>query len=305
MFSSRYGRMFFMWFAVSSLILGSDALDPMIYPGMQTGWSLMDELAMWNPYEPVEEIKMLPDYDFVVVGAGSAGALVANRLTEVLNWKVLLIEAGQEATGLMDIPLVASLMQGSTINWNYKTVPMNNSCLGYEKQQCKMPRGKVMGGSSVLNYMIYTRGNRKDYDDWEKMGNPGWSYDEVLKYFKKSEDAKLSDADEDYHGQGGMLPVTDIPFRTPIAKAFVNAASEIGMPFVDINGKSQIGVDYIQEKFEIPVPQKIFENTPLIIFMQVISSLYRSEKLVYVDYSFEQLLPRIPSKRKQCTYFHP
>jgi choline dehydrogenase len=68
----------------------------------------------------------------------------------------------------------------------------------------------------------------------------------VLKYFKKSEDAKLSDADEDYHGQGGMLPVTDIPFRTPIAKAFVNAASEIGMPFVDINGKSQIGVDYIQ-----------------------------------------------------------
>lgn len=74
----------------------------------------------------------------------------------------------------------------------------------------------------------------------------GWSYDEVLKYFKKSEAANLSCADEGYHGKDGMLPVTDIPFKTPIAKAFVNAASEIGMPVVDINGKSQIGVDYIQ-----------------------------------------------------------
>ncbi|VVC27840.1 Glucose-methanol-choline oxidoreductase, N-terminal,Glucose-methanol-choline oxidoreductase,Glucose- [Cinara cedri] len=190
--------------------------------------------------------KRSPIYDFVVVGAGSAGIVVANRLSEIENWKVLLIEAGQDAEKFMDIPAAASRLQTMSINWNYRTVPMNNSCLSFEERRCKFPRGKVMGGSSTLNYMIYTRGNRKDYDNWAKMGNTGWNYDEVLKYFIKSENASVSNADMDYRGQSGLLSVSDVPYRTTIAKAFVDAGSQIGLPVIDVNGERQVGINYIQ-----------------------------------------------------------
>ncbi|XP_060834882.1 glucose dehydrogenase [FAD, quinone]-like [Rhopalosiphum padi] len=215
-------------------------------PLLESTFKYLAETLEWDSQEPINQARVLPEYDFIVVGAGSAGAVVASRLSEIKKWQVLLIEAGQHATHLMDIPLAAPLWQFSTINWNYKTVPMNNSCLGFEGRRCKFPRGKVMGGSSILNYMIYTRGNRKDYDDWAKMGNTGWDYDSVLKYFMKSENANLSQADSGYHGKNGLLSVTDVPYRTPIAKAFVDAGSQIGLPVVDVNGEKQIGINYLQ-----------------------------------------------------------
>jgi len=185
-------------------------------------------------------------YDFIVVGAGSAGLVVANRLSEVDDWKVLLIEAGRDADTLMNIPGIVGELQLMPINWKYRTVPMTNSCLSLEEQRCKYPRGKVMGGSSTINYMVYTRGNRKDYDNWADMGNTEWSYDNVLKYFKKSENVNVSQADMSYRGQNGLLSVTDVPYRTPIAKAFVDAGSKIGLPQIDVNGEKQIGVNYVQ-----------------------------------------------------------
>ncbi|XP_025423008.1 glucose dehydrogenase [FAD, quinone]-like isoform X1 [Sipha flava] len=208
--------------------------------------SYLEETLEWESKESTIRTNVLPEYDFIVVGAGSAGSVVASRLSEIDNWQVLLIEAGEKALHIMDIPLLAPYFQESSINWKYRTVPNNNSCLGYEGKRCKFPRGKVMGGSSVLNYMIYTRGNKKDYDNWAKMGNTGWSYDEVLKYFIKSENANLSHSDMDYHGKHGLLSVTDIPYRTPIARAFVDAGSKIGLPVIDVNGKNQIGINYIQ-----------------------------------------------------------
>lgn len=108
-----------------------------------------------------------------MVGAGTAGCVVANRLSEVPNWKVLLIEAGSEENFLMDVPILANFLQFSNANWKYKTQPSSTYCLGMEKGECHWPRGKVMGGSSVLNYMIYTRGNRRDFDQWEALGNKG------------------------------------------------------------------------------------------------------------------------------------
>ncbi|XP_025194112.1 glucose dehydrogenase [FAD, quinone]-like isoform X1 [Melanaphis sacchari] len=212
----------------------------------ESGLKSLIENFEWESREPINREQVLPEYDFIVVGAGSAGSVVASRLSEIKNWQVLLIEAGQHAIHLMDIPLAAPFWQFSTINWNYKTVPTNNSCLGFEGSRCKFPRGKVMGGSSILNYMIYTRGNRKDYDKWANMGNTGWDYDSVLKYFIKSESANLSHADSGYHGKSGLLSVTDVPYKTPIAKAFVEAGSQIGLPIVDVNGKKQIGINYLQ-----------------------------------------------------------
>ncbi|XP_050528328.1 glucose dehydrogenase [FAD, quinone]-like isoform X2 [Daktulosphaira vitifoliae] len=192
--------------------------------------------------EPVTHV----EYDFIIVGAGSAGAVVANRLTEIPSWKILLIEAGEEEHFVMDIPLAANLLQFTKANWKYQTMPSNNYCLGHINRQCNFPRGKVMGGSSVLNYMIYTRGHRNDYDTWANSGNIGWNSDEVLKYFLKSEDANMTFRDDEFHRKGGFLSVSDIPYRSNVATAFVKAGREIGYPVRDINGESQIGFNFHQ-----------------------------------------------------------
>ncbi|XP_054279382.1 glucose dehydrogenase [FAD, quinone]-like [Macrosteles quadrilineatus] len=198
--------------------------------------------------EPRDYNTFLKEYDFIIVGAGSAGCVVANRLTENPDWKVLLIEAGMEENYLMDIPIVANLLQFSDANWKYTTISSNSYCLAMDKHRCKIPRGKVMGGSSVLNYMIFTRGNRRDYDYWAAIGNKGWSYNQVLPYFKKSEDIVIPDMMEDtvYHHRGGPLTVSNPPFRSPLGQAFVQAGLETGQRYVDYNGAVQSGFAYHQ-----------------------------------------------------------
>ncbi|XP_022199688.2 glucose dehydrogenase [FAD, quinone]-like [Nilaparvata lugens] len=186
------------------------------------------------------------EYDFIIVGAGSAGCVLANRLTEVEDWSVLLIEAGKEENFLMDIPVLVNFLQFTEANWKYRTVPSNDACLGMKERRCNIPRGKVMGGSSVLNYMIFTRGHRKDYDIWERMGNEGWGYKDVLPYFIKSERVEFPNADFDYRGSSGPQSVSQIPYRSPIGRAFVQAGVKMGFKEIDPNGERQQGFHYIQ-----------------------------------------------------------
>ncbi len=129
------------------------------------------------------------------------------------------------------------------MDWKYKTEPQpGRACLGHTNQRCNWPRGKVLGGSSVLNYMLYVRGNKKDYDHWELDGNPGWSYDQVLHYFKKSEDNRNPYlAATKYHSANGYLTVQEAPWRTPLATAFVEAGVEMGFENRDANGERQTG----------------------------------------------------------------
>ncbi|XP_025405162.1 glucose dehydrogenase [FAD, quinone]-like [Sipha flava] len=188
----------------------------------------------------------LAEYDFIIVGAGSAGAVVANRLSEVPTWDILLMEAGDEEQFLMDVPLLANMLQFTDANWKYKTMPSKSYCLGHVNKQCNFPRGKVMGGSSILNYMIYTRGHRKDYDAWADLGNVGWNSDEVLKYFLKSEDANITLQDHGFHQKGGLLSVTEAQYKSKLAKAFVQSGYELGYPVRDLNGNSQIGFNFHQ-----------------------------------------------------------
>ncbi|GAB6031331.1 hypothetical protein CHUAL_009116 [Chamberlinius hualienensis] len=187
-------------------------------------------------------------YDFIVVGAGSAGAVVASRLSEDPSVRVLLLEAGGDETFLSEIPALSGYLQLSELDWQYKTTPQQLACLGFKNRQCSWPRGKVLGGSSTINYLVYIRGNRRDYDLWASLGNYGWSYNEVLPYFLKSEDntSPWMAHDVVHHHTGGYLTISEVPYRTPLITAFLQAGRENGYPTRDLNGEFQSGVMPVQ-----------------------------------------------------------
>ena len=168
----------------------------------------------------------LEEYDFIVIGAGSAGSVVASRLSEVENWKVLLLEAGGNPTASSDIPVLLNSLRVTDIDWQYVTHPDNASCLGLRSSECLWPRGKVLGGSSTKNAMLYVRGNRRDYDNWEELGNTGWNYKKVLNYFKKSEGnrddeyVKKSSDGIRYHSSKGYQSV-ELSRRYSLEKQFL------------------------------------------------------------------------------------
>ena len=186
-------------------------------------------------------------YDFIVVGAGSAGSVIANRLTENSTWKVLLVEAGDKEYIFQDIPSIVQYLQLTSANWNDSTDPSTEYCMAMNNNQCSVPHGKVMGGSSVINYMIWTRGNPKDYDNWADLGNTGWNYNNVTKYFKKIERSTVVGRDLGYAGTDGPLPITFTPYRTDVADPFIQAGiAADGQKQLDYNGKEQLGYSWVQ-----------------------------------------------------------
>ncbi|VEN38541.1 unnamed protein product, partial [Callosobruchus maculatus] len=172
---------------------------------------------------------------------------VANRLTENPKWSVLLVEAGEEENFFTDVPLIAALQSVTAYNWNYHAQKLKTACLGLNYGRCSITRGKAIGGTSVLNFLIYTRGNRQDYDSWAAMGNEGWSYDEVLPYFIKSENCTLCrQIDEEYHGKNGYLNIEHPGYESPFVKLFIKAGHDMGYKNCDINGKIALGFSKVQ-----------------------------------------------------------
>ena len=185
----------------------------------------------------------IPEFDYIIVGAGSAGCVLANRLSADGRHSVLLLEAGPKDTNpWIHVPIgYGKLFKEKSVNWMYQTEPEP----GLNGRQVFQPRGKVLGGSSSINGLLYVRGQHEDYDRWRQRGNAGWGFEDVLPYFKKAEN-QTRGADK-YHGSGGPLPVSDWRHHDPLSEAFVVAATETGIPTnPDFNGATQEGAGFFQ-----------------------------------------------------------
>jgi len=176
-------------------------------------------------------------YDYVIVGAGSAGCVLAARLTEDPDVNVLLLEAGPpDDSDSIRVPAAAATLFHSQFDWDYSTRPEPFA----NRRRIHVPRGRMLGGTSSFNWMVYIRGHRADYDEWREEGCAGWGYDELLPYFKRAEDNERGASE--YHGTGGPLTVSDGRSRNPMAEAFLHACEEAGQRRnEDFNGAEQDG----------------------------------------------------------------
>ena len=187
---------------------------------------------------------MADNFDYIIVGAGSSGCVLANRLSANQKNSVCILEAGPpDWNPFIHIPAgFMKTLVNPNVNWLFKSEPS----WGTDGRVIDIPRGKTLGGSSSINGMVFNRGQNLDFDVWAQKGNKGWSYSDLLPYFKKYE-KRLGEFDDVYRGTQGELPITDLEYRDPLCEAFIKSAIEQGIPLnKDYNGKLQEGVSYVQ-----------------------------------------------------------
>ena len=183
-------------------------------------------------------------YDYVIVGAGSAGCILANRLSSCGKHSVCVLEAGpKDWHPMLYIPAgFIKTLVNPRFNWMYSSEPS----AGTNGRPIPAPRGKVLGGSSSINGMGFNRGQKMDFDVWAQKGNPGWSYDDILPYFRRFETYKSHD-DQSYRGSDGEMTITDLDWIDPLCEAYIKGAESMGIPRnSDYNGKTQEGISYLQ-----------------------------------------------------------
>ncbi|XP_067015181.2 glucose dehydrogenase [FAD, quinone] [Anabrus simplex] len=181
---------------------------------------------------------VLEEYDFIIVGAGTAGSVMANRLSENSQWKILLVESGGDPPLTSEVPSLAFNVQQTEVDWKYRTEPLDSACKGFIEGRCNWPRGRVLGGSSTMNAMLYVCGNKWDYESWKEAGNPGWGYDDVLPYFKKSQDTRFKGK----QSPGGPQTIEYFNNPEPAKEIILKAIKELGYKHLeDINIAEPIG----------------------------------------------------------------
>jgi choline dehydrogenase-like flavoprotein len=243
-------------------------------------------------------------YDYVIVGAGSAGCVVANRLGEDPDVRVAVIEAGPPDDA-PEIHMPLAFGQNLTSEWDWTLFSEPEPGLDHRRNY--LPRGRVVGGSSSLNAMIYIRGNRADYDEWEAMGFANWAYEDVLPYFKRAEDNERG-ADR-YHGVGGPLSVSDSRSMHPVIEAWVQAAGQAGIPHNDdLNGATQDGAGRYQvtqrdgRRCSAAVaylhPAAARGNVDLLTDARVYRILFEGKRAVGVEYMRHGRLERVRAERE-------
>lgn len=186
-------------------------------------------------------------YDFIIIGSGPGGSVMATRLSEIGDWKILLLEAGVLQDDMItDIPLLAGAMIGSPYDWSYQ-IEKQQRCCQSTGGNCMYPRGKALGGTSVIHGMMYVRGNKENFNQWQRLGNDGWSYDDILKYFKKAEDMRIVELqDSVYHNVGGYGTLEYSGVNSSITESLLEAGIELGYYPSDNNGANQTGFAKLQ-----------------------------------------------------------
>ena len=235
---------------------------------------------------------MIDNFDYIIVGAGSSGCVLANRLSANGKNSVCILEAGPpDWNPFIHIP--AGFMKtliNPNVNWLFKAEPS----WGTDGRIIDIPRGKTLGGSSSINGMVFNRGQNLDFDVWAQKGNKGWSYSDLLPYFKKYE-KRHGEFDDVYRGSQGELPITDLEYRDPLCEAFIKSAIEQGIPLnKDYNGKSQEGVSYVQRttrgRFRVSAakaflnPAKSRQNLKIITNAFVTKVNFKNKVAIGVEY---------------------
>ncbi|KAK3095685.1 hypothetical protein FSP39_017574 [Pinctada imbricata] len=201
-------------------------------------WLLYQVYVRGQSEKVITTDRLNKSYDYIVVGAGTAGCVLANRLSEDPKASVLLLEAGGNDIGnhIFDVPGYTDQAVRTHADWKFFTVPQTHAALGWKEQRGYWPRGRTLGGTSTINSLIYMRGGRGDYDKWAELGAKGWDYDNVLPYFIKSEGLQESDhRNSIYHNTAGPILVSELSM-TPLAKMFLDAGKEMGYKVHDCNG---------------------------------------------------------------------
>ncbi|XP_018569540.1 glucose dehydrogenase [FAD, quinone]-like [Anoplophora glabripennis] len=184
---------------------------------------------------------LVEEYDFIVVGSGASGSAIASRLTEIPEWRVLLLEAGTAENAVTKVPAMQPYLATTPFTWQLKTVPQNTSCLGTENHECAVGTGKALGGDTATNDMLYTRGHPRDYDDWADQDLQGWCWQSVFPYLQKIEDAFADGLDRKLHHYGGPVHLENFQYSTRLATDILEAAHELGIKQIDYNGKERLG----------------------------------------------------------------
>ena len=235
---------------------------------------------------------MMNNFDYIIVGAGSSGCVLANRLSADGKNSVCLLEAGPpDWNPFIHIPagFIKTLINPN-VNWLFKSEPS----WGTDGRVIDIPRGKTLGGSSSINGMVFNRGQNLDFDTWAQKGNRGWSYSDLLPYFKKYE-KRYGEYDETYRGNKGELPITDLEYRDPLCEAFIKGAIEYGIPLnKDYNGELQEGVSYVQRntrgRFRVSAakaflnPAKSRSNLQIITNAFVTKINFKNKTAIGVEY---------------------
>uniref|UniRef100_T1IF85 GMC_OxRdtase_N domain-containing protein n=3 Tax=Rhodnius prolixus TaxID=13249 RepID=T1IF85_RHOPR len=284
------------WWVISVLGVLTLAFAAEYPPLLAHVLSYLSQNMRYSSKEPPDTPKPKAEYDFIIVGAGSAGSVLANRLTEINDWNILLIEAGGPEIMMMNIPMLAPMLQFTSANWRYYSEPSKHACMGLKGGRCPLPRGKVMGGSSVLNFMVYARGDARDYDGWAAMGNKGWAWKDVYPYFLKSEDLLIKDnwVQPEKHGKGGYLSVGTAPYKSPLVHAFVKAGVELGYKISDYNSGDISGFSFVQstikngsrmstsQAFLHPIRKR--KNLNVVKYAMVTKIIMEKDRAVGVEY---------------------
>ena len=247
-------------------------------------------------------------FDYVIVGAGTTGCVIAGRLSEYGKYRICVLEAGPSDTNpFIHIPAgVLHTLRNPLINWMYKGMPSP----GLQGRAIDHARGRTLGGSGAINGHIYNRGQKADFDTWAQLGNKGWSYDEVLPYFIKSEN-KIGGGDPGYHGSGGPFTVTEIEEKDPLCDAFIDAAVNMGIPRnPDYNGRSQTGIAYAQRSIYLGrrvspartflYPAKRRGNTRVLTNAQVIRIDFQNGRACGIQYKIGGQNSRIQTVKARC-----